>query len=838
MTGFARSLLPEKNSEKSTKTVGRVRPVQGVFMGRVYLNEGWKFTENFSDDLLSFGIDDGRLEAVRLPHTCRELPYNYFDEKEYQMVCGYRRILWPDEQWKGMTMLFTCEGAGHETTLFVNGQKLYTHSCGYTGFTVDITPYIVWGQENVLVLKVDTNETLNQPPFGFVIDYMTYGGVYREVYLDVVDQAHIEDVFIKASVARNGKADLTCQVAVTSAALEGEIRGLVKRKNTDRCPVACEDKYWEPMQVLDQKVTEEQFTITASLKEVLNWHVDHPYLYELYMELLDAEGNVRDTYTAAFGFRSVEFKADGFYLNEEKLKIRGLNRHQSYPYVGYAMPESMQKYDANILKFELGCNAVRNSHYPQSHHFINRCDEVGLLVFMEIPGWQHIGDEIWKKQACKNVEDMVRGYRNHPSIMIWGVRINESQDDDAFYIETNRIAHDLDDTRQTGGVRNFRKSHLYEDVYTYNDFIHDGKKPGCEPKKNITSDMSKGYLITEYNGHMYPTKPFDPEEHRLEHALRHARVLNAVGKEEDIAGSFGWCMFDYNTHKDFGSGDRICYHGVTDMFRNSKLAASVYASCQEEKVVLEVSSSMDIGEHPANNVGNVYIFTNADSVKMYKNGHFIKEYKPNDSAFDGIAHGPILIDDFVGDMLETEEGFGRKQSKMLANALNYMGIHGYQKFPPHIIFTMIKAIVQYKMKYNDMVNLYTKYIGNWGESATSYRFEAIKGGVVVKTLVKEPMSKPHLEVKVSHTALLEGNTYDVASVRIRAVDEHGNLLPFYQEAIKVETEGPIAVIGGDVVSLKGGMGGLYIKTTGKRGTAKVRLVHPQVDMKEILLEIM
>lgn len=820
-------------------------------MGRVYLNEGWKFTEIFSEDLLGADVDDSRLAEVRLPHTCKELPYNYFDEKEYQMVCGYRRILCPKEEWRGKTMLFTCEGAGHETTFYINGQEVYVHSCGYTGFTVDITPYMVYGQANVLVLKVDSNETLNQPPFGFVIDYMTFGGVYREVYVDVVETAHIQDVFVKAEAAKEGKANLVCQIAVTDEVLTGGevsagaladgngmlIRGFVKRKDTDRCPASSEDKYFHPVKVFEQKVSEPNFTISGLVEEVLNWHVDSPYLYELTLELVDSEGNVKDTYATAFGFRSVEFKADGFYLNNNKFKIRGLNRHQSFPYVGYAMPESMQKNDADILKFELGCNAVRNSHYPQSHHFINRCDEIGLLVFMEIPGWQHIGDDAWKEQACKNVEDMVLQYRNHPSIMIWGVRINESQDDDAFYKETNRIAHELDDTRQTGGVRNFRKSHLYEDVYTYNDFIHDGNKPGCEPKKSITSDMSKGHLITEYNGHMYPTKPFDPEEHRLEHALRHARVINAVGKEEDIAGSFGWCMFDYNTHKDFGSGDRICYHGVTDMFRNPKMAASVYATQQEESIVLEVSSSMDIGEHPATNLGNVYIFTNADSVKMYKNGHFIKEYKPSDSAFDGIAHGPILIDDFVGDMLETVEGFGRKQSQMLASALNYMGIHGYQKFPPHIVWTMIKAIVQYKMKFNDMVNLYTKYIGNWGETATSYRFEAIKNGEVVKTLVKEPMNKPQLDVKVSHTTLHEGNTYDVAAIRVRAVDDNENLLPFYQEAIQIETEGPITVIGGEVLSLKGGMGGLYIKTTGEKGTAKVRLVHPQVEVAEISFEI-
>ena len=117
--------------------------------------------------------------------------------------------------------------------------------------------------------------------------------------------------------------------------------------------------------------------------------------------------------------------------------------------------------------------------------------KIGLLVFTEIPGWQHIGDAAWKDQAVENVRDMVKQYRNHTSIILWGVRINESQDDDAFYRRTNAAAHEFDDSRPTGGVRANRKSSLLEDVYTYNDFVHDGKAKGCEPKKNVTSDNGK-----------------------------------------------------------------------------------------------------------------------------------------------------------------------------------------------------------------------------------------------------------------------------------------------------------------------------------------------------------
>ena len=818
-------------------------------MSRQYLNENWLFTENFSEELCKAENGVEGLVEVRLPHTCKELPFNYFDENEYQMVSGYRRVLYAPKEWENKTILFTCEGAAHETTMYVNGKIVAKHSCGYTGFTVDIAPYLVYGQDNILVLKVDSRESLNVPPFGFVIDYMTFGGVYREVYLEVKEQECIRDVFVKTTIyeGMEQEADITAEVKLSEglriANITSEkswtLRGSLYRAFSDVCPRNDKDDWNEETVIFEENLSLQEsvdLSIGNTVQKIHLWEAESPYLYYLKLELLSGE-QVYDTVVTRFGFRKVEFKADGFYLNYKKFKIRGLNRHQSYPYVGYAMPESMQKMDADVLKYELGCNAVRTSHYPQSHHFIDRCDELGLLVFMEFPGWQHIGDGEWKMQACQNAKDMILQFRNHPSIMIWGIRINESQDDDAFYTETNRIAHELDDSRQTGGVRNFKKSHLLEDVYTYNDFVHDGVKPGCEPKKNVTSDMSKGHLITEYNGHMYPTKSFDWEEHRLEHALRHARVIDAVGKQVDIAGSFGWCMFDYNTHKDFGAGDRICYHGVTDMFRNSKLAASVYASQSEQGVVLEVSSSMDIGEHPATNLGNVYLFSNADSVKMYKNNHFIKEYTSADSAFSGIPHGPILVDDFVGDMLETVEGFKPKQAKMLKEALNYIAIHGYQSFPPHIIWKVIKGVVLYHMNPMDMVSLYTKYIGNWGETATEYRFEAIKDGKVAKTVYKKPMKSLNLETKVSHTTLVEKNSYDVAAIRMRAIDDIGNLAPYYQEALKVEVEGPLQLIGPDVISLKGGMGGLYVKSIGEAGTAKLRIGNAQLGFVEIELQV-
>jgi beta-galactosidase len=492
-----------------------------------------------------------------------------------------------------------------------------------------------------------------------------------------------------------------------------------------------------------------------------------------------------------------------------------------------------QRMDADVLKDELGVNAVRTSHYPQSHYFLDECDRKGLLVFTEIPGWQHIGGAAWKDQAVENVRDMVRQYRNHASIILWGVRINESVDDDEFYVRTNQAAHELDPTRQTGGVRAHMKSSLLEDVYTYNDFIHDGKKPGCNHKATVTSDDSKPYMVTEYNGHMYPTKSFDWEEHRAEHAMRHVRVLDAVAGESDIAGSFGWCMFDYNTHKDFGSGDRICYHGVLDMFRNHKLAAEVYAVQQEETPVLAVSSSMDIGEHPGCYRGPSYILSNADSVRMYRNGQFLKEYTKDDSPYKNLLHGPMMIDEFVGDAMKKSGGFTPEQESMIRTVLNAAARYGMPNLPENEAQIAAGLKDKYDLDISDLTALYNKYVGDWGEQSTVYRFEAIKDGQVVKTLTKEPMHKLHLAVACDHTELEERNTYDVASLRILALDENDNVQSFFGEPVTVEVDGPIEVIGPSVFSLKGGMGGTYIKTTGESGEAAVKVTCAQTEPVEI-----
>src|SRR6202012_1573673 len=203
-----------------------------------------------------------------------------------------------------------------------------------------------------------------------------------------------------------------------------------------------------------------QITLTATGKPVTTmsvtgldgvelWSPDSPKLYTL-RTTLHAPGT--HTYEVTTGFRKAVFAPDGFYLNGERLAIFGLNRHQHFPFLGLAACGRLQRRDAEILKYELNCNMVRCSHYPQSPHFLDACDELGLLVWEEAPGWQHLGGPAWQDLVTQNVRDMVLRDRSRPSVVIWGTRLNETPDCPGLYARTRQLARELDGSRPSSGT--------------------------------------------------------------------------------------------------------------------------------------------------------------------------------------------------------------------------------------------------------------------------------------------------------------------------------------------------------------------------------------------------
>ncbi|MBB4254745.1 MULTISPECIES: glycoside hydrolase family 2 protein [Rhizobium] len=729
----------------------------------VSFNEGWSFHEGFGQRLLET-FDAAK--SVSLPHTAVELPFNYFDETSYQRAFTYQKVLRWLPEFEGREVSLVFDAAMADSVVYLNGEEIVAHKDGYTPFEARLTGRLARG-ENLVTVKIDGSENPAIPPFGGRIDYLTYAGIYRDVWLKVTDPVSIRNLKIETTDVLRPEKSATVRVDIAnpeSRSFSATVTATLKQADGTVVATAATE-------TIGSRTT----LSFGGLTGITLWDITDPTLYDVTVELRTEHGS--DRVSTRFGFRTAEFTPEGFLLNGKPLKLRGLNRHQAFPYVGYAAGRSAQERDADIMKTVLKCNIVRTSHYPQSKWFLDRCDTIGLLVFEEIPGWQHIGDADWQQESIENVRRMIERDWNHPSIIIWGVRINESQDNHDFYAETNRLARELDSTRQTGGVRYITESELLEDVYTMNDFILGNEElPGANrPRTTLRGQQENTglshkvpYLITEFNGHMHPTKIYDQEQRQAEHVRRHLDVLNAAYGDADISGAIGWCMFDYNTHKDFGSGDRICYHGVMDMFREPKFAAYAYISqCDpSDEIVMKPATFWARGERNIGGVLPLIILTNCDEVEL-QYGALSKRIGPDRENYPHLPHPPVVLD--------------------------------------HRHFTADE-------------------LGTWGLEWIDGTFTGYIDGkpVASLTLAADPLPTT-LEV-VADSSTLRARERDSTRVIIRALDQSGQRLPFMNDSISLKVHGPARIVGPATVPLQGGTSGFWLEATGFTGEITVEVV--------------
>ncbi len=729
--------------------------------GRLVLpmNRNWRFSRTVAEGAHARDFDDSGYERVVIPHTNVRLPWHSFDEKSYEFVSSYRRRFKLPPQARGKRVFVDFEGAMTASTVWINGQRLGEYKGGYTPFSFDLTPHLDFDGENVLAVDLDSSERPDIPPFGYQIDYLTFGGIYREVSLRIVPATFIENVFAKPKdvLTDHPSLDVDCYIQRTETsrdalALEVSLRDgdRVLARGTQKVPAA--------------QTGSEAVAYTVHLEKlgaIKLWDLSHPNLYNVQVRLLRGTQAV-DEVSRTIGFREAQFTDHGFELNGKVVKLRGLDRHQTFPFVGQAMPGRAQRSDAKILRNKLKCNIVRTSHYPQSRHFLDACDEIGLLVLEEIPGWQHIGDEPWKLISIDNVGRMIRRDWNHPSIILWGVRINESKDDHDFYIRTNALAHKLDPTRQTGGIRYFQESEFLEDVFTMNDFGFPLKPPN-----------HSRYLNTEFVGHTYPTKTIDQVERLTEHTLRHARIHDQLASNAQYAGGIGWCAFDYNTHGDFGSGDRICYHGVTDIFREPKPAAGFYKSqCDpDEEVVLEPAFHWARGDASIG-FSNAVMCSNCDQIKLYIADELVATVDPDRKQFAHLRYAPFVVE--LGELFH-----------------------------------------------------------KWGD----LRLEGYIQGkqVIVKKYSGKGIDQKFTLLPDDKSLIADGA--DTTRVVLRVTDEFDAIRPFANDAIKFELEGPAELIGDNPFALIGGTGAVWIRAKEQTGSVRLTATHPVLGKQQVEFEI-
>src|ERR1700733_6495996 len=725
--------------------------------GRLVLpmNRNWLFSRTVAEGAHEKSFNDSNYERVVIPHTNVRLPWHSFDEKTYEFVSSYRRHFKLPAEARGRRVFVDFEGAMTASTVWINGTRLGEYKGGYTPFSFELTPHLDFDGDNVLAAVLDSCEGPDIPPFGYEIDYLTFGGIYREVWLRIVPGTYIENVFAKPKDVLSGhpSVDVDCHIQHLEASRE-PLRVEAVLRDGDRVM----QKGSQNIPASSASAEDSVHTVTlANLSSIKLWDLAHPNRYKVEISLWRGSQRM-DSVSRVIGFREAQFTDHGFELNGKVIKLRGLDRHQTFPFAGQAMPGRVQRRDAQILRNKLKCNIVRTSHYPQSRHFLDACDELGLLVLEEIPGWQHIGDQAWQDIPVDNVGRMIKRDWNHPSIILWGVRINESKDNHDFYTRTNALAHKLDPTRQTGGIRYFQESEFLEDVFTMNDFGWPLKPPN-HPR----------YLNTEFVGHTYPTKTIDQVERLTEHMIRHARIHDQLASNPQYAGGIGWCAFDYNTHGDFGSGDRICYHGVTDIFREPKSAAGFYKSqCDPaEEIVMEPAFHWARGDASVG-FSKAVVCSNCEHLKFYIDDKLIAELDPDRKQFAHLRYAP-----FVLEMGELFHKWGD------------LRIEGYIQ----------------------------------GKQVISKKFSG-KGVDTKFTLLPDDTD-------------LVADGADSTRVVLRVTDEFGNICSFADAPIKFELDGPAEIIGDNPFSLIGGTGAIWIRAQEKPGKVELKAIHPWLGPQQV-----
>jgi beta-galactosidase len=748
-----------RGQNKPEGTAGSVYHNSEAAAGRIILpiNRKWRFSAINTEAAHSRDFNDSSFEEVVVPHTNIRLPWHSFDEKSYEFISLYRRKFKLPAEAKGKRVFVDFEGVMTASTVWINGTKLGEYRGGYTPFSFELTSHVDFDGENLLAVDVDSTERADIPPFGYQIDYLTFGGIYREVALRIVPHTFIENIFAQPKEVLSAAPTVDVHTYIQHA--EGSTQPLTLQVELlDGDNVIAQGNQRIPAGASPPEPVEHTIHL-EKLGPIKLWELKSPNLYQVRVTLL--QGHLKlDQDTRRFGFREAIFTPQGFSLNGKVIKLRGLDRHQTFPYVGQAMPARPQRQDAKILKETLHCNIVRTSHYPQSRHFLDACDEMGLLVLEEIPGWQHIGPLPWQDISVDNVSRMIRRDWNHPSIILWGVRINESKDDHDFYTRTNALAHKLDPSRQTGGIRANYDSELLEDVFTYNDFGFPLKPPN-----------HPAYLNTEFVGHTYPAKSIDNMERLTEHTLRHIRVHDQLASNPQYAGGIGWCFFDYNTHGDFGSGDRMCYHGVADFFRERKPAGGFYKSqCDpDEEIVIEPAFHWARNDE-STQFSKALVSSNCDNLKFYLKGQLIADAQPDREQFKYLKYPP-----FFPDLTDVD----------LSSLWADLRIDGY-----------------------------------------------IKGKKVISRQYSGKGLDQKFALLPDDTTLVADGA-DTTRVVLRVTDEFDNIRPYAGDPIQFTLDGPAEIIGDNPFALVGGTGAIWIRTKEQTGTVVLTGKHPRLGEQKV-----
>ena len=665
---------------------------------KLRLTEGWTFLKsdlgNVWEAVRPPQKEDVPLwEKVTLPHCFNAEDAVDPDVNYYQGPGWYRTTLALENPYPGGRTLLEFEGAGQKTEVYVYTTLVGTHTGGYDGWFVDITDAAAaflatpeaerFGGKVPVSIRCDNSRNTEMMPSD-LSDFNLYGGLYRYVNLVYTPPVTLENLYIDARTDEKGSWGTVKVSAAFYDPVDYEDR--VSLAVVITAPDGQE--IWQTETELASFSDKEVLTETEWKKPVL-WSDKTPKLYTCTVTLKTAAGE--QTVTERFGFRHYEFKEHGpFMLNGQRVLLKGTHRHEDHAGVAAAMTEEMIRKEMQMIK-EMGANFIRLGHYQQSDIVLNLCDELGIMVWEEIPWCRGgVGGEEYREQGRRMLTNMIRQHRNHPAVILWGLG-NENDwpgdfpafDKDsirAYMTELNDLAHRLDDTRLTS----IRRCDFCKDIVdVYSPSIWPGWYKGrYTDYRNVTyNEMmhTPRYLHVEWGGDSHARRfsenpyatidsvdtetPFITDVNR---AAPYTGKINVPGKgdwsESYICDLFDWVLKEQETmpwltgaanwtFKDFSTPLRpenpipyVNQKGVVERDLTPKESYYVFQSYWSEQPMLHIFGKEWVRSGKEGEPKQIRVYSNCQEVELFVNGESlgVHERNPQDFPAAGLRWESVL----------------------------------------------------------------------------------------------------------------------------------------------------------------------------------------------------
>lgn len=638
-----------KSADKAYQETNNTTAVAAVYS----LNSRWQFTRS-AHDLPMAQISAMSWETVTLPHTPQIEPM--LVNSQFQGYSWYKKHIEVKPEWRDKKIFVRFEGAMNIADIYLNGKQMAHHKGGYLPFTIDISENLDPNGNNALLVKLDnTDNAITGPKPLHKLDFNTYGGLYRSVNLLVKDPLHITDEMLAGEVAGGGVFVTYPKVAESASRIAVKTH-VANESDTDTTFTVVQKLYYDGQLIVD---TGKNLSLKPSsqihveqeldVKDAKLWSPASPNLYELRTQLWRDKSLVENK-TTKIGIREFAFNEQHeLLINGEKTFLRGVNRHQEYPHVGYATSPEADYRDAYKIK-SAGFDYVRLSHYPHSPAFMRAADELGLVLIDAILGWQYVSDSAeFKQHVLQTCRDMIRRDRNHPSVLAWECSLNESRMGDELIQSFHNVVKQEFPNGYSAGwqlgydiylqARQHRLKHYSEPEYPYNvseygDWEYYAQNAGLNQDDWAdlkSEERSSRQLLSS-------------GEKRL---LQQARNIQEAHNDNLQIPAFAdgyWVMFDYNR----GYADDLEASGIMSLYRLPKYS---YYFFQSQRPPTQYSEAFESGpmvfiasEWQPHSSTNVKVYSNAEEVELWLNGTLIDRQKPKRDALSShLAHPPFVF---------------------------------------------------------------------------------------------------------------------------------------------------------------------------------------------------